>query len=221
MPFSKLSELPDHVRKLPEKAQKRWMSVFNSAYEGYDKDKDKQFDPKRTAAQNRDRFAFAVANATLPKKSVKEALREFGKILADGVPIMSMLGRGALLLSEMEGHPEKKRRKKGNHMGGVVKELLAGQRSISDLVEAALLEVANGMSYEQIMNAVRSAVADRFPGKPGEPSSVWPIEVFADRVIVRENGKLMEIPFEVEESGEAKLGQGRQVRVKYVPVRNG
>ena len=38
MPYSKLSELPEPVKKLPEEAQKMWMKVFNSAAKQYDEE---------------------------------------------------------------------------------------------------------------------------------------------------------------------------------------
>jgi len=68
MPYSKTSELPKNVKGLPEAAQKMWMSVFNSAYEGTCKDK-----------SDKDACASKIAWSQVSKKYGKkeESLAEF------------------------------------------------------------------------------------------------------------------------------------------------
>ena len=43
MPYKNLEDLPEEVKKLPTKAQKVFMSAFNSAYKEYDGDEEKAF----------------------------------------------------------------------------------------------------------------------------------------------------------------------------------
>jgi HK97 family phage major capsid protein len=56
MPYSKISELPDPVKKLPEHAQAIWMAAFNSAYEQHKDEKDVE------------QKAFAIAWAAIKTK---------------------------------------------------------------------------------------------------------------------------------------------------------
>lgn len=43
MPYENITSLPEAVKELPEKAQKMWLKVFNSAYIEYNKDEEKAF----------------------------------------------------------------------------------------------------------------------------------------------------------------------------------
>jgi len=81
-----------------------------------------------------------------------------------------------------------------------------------------LTEKKHDDSLGQIMSAVETAVRERFAGPPGEPPKAWPVDVYLDRVIVRANGTLFEIPYELSDTGEVKLGDGQQVQIQYVAV---
>jgi len=70
MPYNSLSELPSSVKKLPTKAQKIFLSAFNSAYG--------QFDPSKHKAENAEAYAFAVAWSAVKKAGYKkETVTEF------------------------------------------------------------------------------------------------------------------------------------------------
>jgi len=62
MPYSRISDLPDHVRKYPEKIQREWMHIWMSVWQET-KDEEK---------------AFKAANAILKKK--KEAIDEMSEL---------------------------------------------------------------------------------------------------------------------------------------------
>ena len=64
MPYSKITELPENIQKLPEAKQKQWMNVFNSAYERAKKDGKDDKDAES--------FAFANANGVVLKKEANE-----------------------------------------------------------------------------------------------------------------------------------------------------
>ncbi len=61
MPYTSITQLPDYVRRLPEKQQRRWLAVFNSVYDSM---KEKGYD-----AEECEQRAFAAANGVVLKKS--------------------------------------------------------------------------------------------------------------------------------------------------------
>lgn len=66
MPYSSLSDLPAHVKKLPKKKQKQWMAIWNSVY-------------AETGSEER---AFAAANAIINEKCRKiSVFSSFSEIL--------------------------------------------------------------------------------------------------------------------------------------------
>jgi cation transport regulator ChaB len=71
MPYSKLSDLPNNIKRFPLNQRKAWMASFNSAYNS--------FDPNKHKAANAEAYAFAVANSVVKKmrKSKKESLSIF------------------------------------------------------------------------------------------------------------------------------------------------
>ena len=68
MPYEKLSDLPDHVKKLPEDKQKQWMSVFNSVYK----------------EKNDEGAAMAAANAAVKKNNEKTEYEFNAEIFSTG-----------------------------------------------------------------------------------------------------------------------------------------
>ena len=60
MPYTQISQLPEHVKKYPEKTQRQWMHVFNSVYE-------------RTNSEAR---AFTAANAVIGRSVEKNATED-------------------------------------------------------------------------------------------------------------------------------------------------
>jgi len=61
MPYKSIDELPKHVKKYPEKVQKRWMEIWNSIYD-------------KTGDEGR---AFAGANSMLKEYTNEELHRRY------------------------------------------------------------------------------------------------------------------------------------------------
>ncbi len=95
MPYEKMSDLPDHIKKMPAKKKRTWMAAFNSAYEQWDPKKDKKRDPKRTPAENREAYAFRVANAAI-QETVALARQHLTEVVRGPFLVSSALRSGAL-----------------------------------------------------------------------------------------------------------------------------
>lgn len=216
MPFKSVSELPENIRKLSAKKQRQWMEVFNDAFERYDPKKDRGHDPKKTAAQNKESFAFRVANSVV-LGSRKE---ELGTLFGPDVPIASMWGRGVLpwgLVEAFHGPGVDKHRKKRKRIGAAMAEVLQGNGSVAAVVEAALDEALHDHTFSEITRAVSQAVRAKL--NPTGNMDVYVTEYFLGKVIVQKDGKLFEIEYTLDdETGEATLGKAKEVRVRFVPV---
>lgn len=46
----------------------------------------------------------------------------------------------------------------------------------------------------------------------------YPMEFFLGKVIVQANGKLFEVPYELDDTWEATLGKPTEVRIRFVPA---
>lgn len=216
MPFKSVSELPADVRKLPAKQQRQWLEIFTSAWERYDPKKDKGHDPKKGLAENREAFAFRVANGVVFGKRTED----LAAVLPADVPLASALGRGVLpwrLIEAFHTPGEDRRRRTRKRMGEALGEALQGRGSVADVVEAALDEALHDHTFSEITRAVTQAVRAKFNANGDRDA--WPMEFFLGKVIVHANGKLFEVPYELDgETGEATLGKGREVRVRFVPA---
>ena len=60
MPYSSVSDLPSSIKKLPDKKQRQWLSVFNGAYKRAKED--------GKSAKDAESSAFAQANGVVKKK---------------------------------------------------------------------------------------------------------------------------------------------------------
>jgi len=72
MPYTE-SDYPAQIKDLPKHARKIWIGAYNSAYEGYDPEKDQQYDKNKSKAKNRDAYAARVAWGAVKKKYKKNA----------------------------------------------------------------------------------------------------------------------------------------------------
>lgn len=245
MPFERLSELPDFVRKKSQKKQRTFMAAFNSALENYDPKKDKGFDKSKTRVQNQESFAFRIANAAISDemKLTGALLAELKTAFPGNVPIISLIRPGILAPEDdqqrcmfcKEARPKKirdvtevsaggylgdvkKKKKRKRRMGEMIKGAMAGFGGVEDIVDrglAQLQEQDKDMPFSTIERAVHRAVRAKF----GPDIMAFPIEMFMDRVIVNLDGKLLEFPFTIDdETLDAALGKPQEVRVRFVPV---
>lgn len=72
MPYTE-SDYPAQIKDLPDHARKIWIAAFNSAYKGYDPEKDQQYDSKKSKAKNRDAYAARAAWGAAKRKYKKDA----------------------------------------------------------------------------------------------------------------------------------------------------
>ena len=70
MPYSDISQLPNHVQKYPDKVKRMWMHTFNSVYEKVLRDTG----DKKQAEEN----AFKAANAVIKKRIEKFGSNRYG-----------------------------------------------------------------------------------------------------------------------------------------------
>lgn len=83
-----------------------------------------------------------------------------------------------------------------------------------------LLE-ADGPSLDEIMRAVSQAVAGYYKGKDTPDSWAYSEVVYTDSVVVRYQGKLFRHAWAKGLDGTVELGDPVEVRVSYVPVKEG
>jgi cation transport regulator len=72
MPYTE-SDYPAQIKDLPKHGREIWVAAFNSAYKGYDPEKDQQYDSKKSKAKNRDAYAARVAWGAVKRKYKKDA----------------------------------------------------------------------------------------------------------------------------------------------------
>jgi len=80
MPYSKISELPDNIKKLSEDKQKQWLAIFNSAFAKAKEKKMKDEDAEESA--------FKQANGIVFKESefnISGGFKELQQKLTDAV----------------------------------------------------------------------------------------------------------------------------------------
>ena len=242
MPYDKLSDLPDHIKKLPAKKQHIWRAAFNAAHAGYDPKKDRQRDPKKTRAENRESYAFRVANAAIATNEARplwSAIRAglMQERRARGCPMCGgpragangrPLGEAAHGMDNGAAPPGMRRRKKKaveKSVGRMMEGALAGTVAVREVVRAALAEAVEDHSFTDIEGAVRRAVREKYEAHGNGPTPAmammetpYVIEVFTDRAILRWQGKLWAVDYEIDDAGDATLGEPERVRVEYRPV---
>jgi len=60
-------KLPESIKKLSQKKREVFVGAFNNSFRGWTKDKDKNYDSEKKDMENRERYAFAIANAAVNK----------------------------------------------------------------------------------------------------------------------------------------------------------
>lgn len=231
MPYDKMSDLPDHIQKMPMKKRKVWMAAFNAAHAGYK--------PGKTKAKTAEAYAFAVANAAI-QEGAKSQARGLAA-LADGVPLLSVFRAGLLPEASTRQHhclwcgrsaawrhgatqrTTPAGTGNGQGMREALQDALGGHGGVGTVVKAALAESIEDWPFSAIQDAISRALRDKMETEKtpwgGMPEmSCYPLEVFADRAICRMGGKLMAVPYTIDDAGDAVLGEPVPVRVEYVKV---
>lgn len=72
MPYTE-SDYPAQIKKLPKHGRKIWIGAYNSAFEGYDPKKDKQYDKDKSKAANKKAYCARIAWGAVKKKYKKNA----------------------------------------------------------------------------------------------------------------------------------------------------
>jgi len=139
--------LPENVQKLPKEKKEAWVKAFNSAWEGYKKDNDKNYDNDKTLQQNKERYCFAVANAVVNRMKSEQGGDEMEKtqtmtIKLDASDLEEQLGELSELIKSLGGEGVEKK-------GAVLnKDNLKMLKQVRDLLTKVLTSA--GVEKEEV-----------------------------------------------------------------------
>ncbi len=76
--------------------------------------------------------------------------------------------------------------------------------------------VEGSLSFDQTSNLLQAALRRHYG--LGQAEWIYPDSIYADRVIVRRDGKLIEFPYSIAANNEITLGAAREVVMEPVPI---